>query len=158
MLHLRQERFPNLKLVLAGAKGWLVDDFFARIKRERLQDVVHVLGWVEDRDLPAVIGGAALAVQPSIYEGFGLPVLEHMACGQIVAASHASSLPELGGDAAVYFDPLNITEMCAVIGRLLENQHEQMERRILGLGRAAQFSWERTAQETLNLYDSLLNR
>ncbi len=158
VLRLRQTRFPQLKLVLAGAKGWLVDDFFARIEQEQLQNAIQILGWVEDEDLPAVIAGASLAVQPSIYEGFGLPLLEHMACGQVVAASHTSSLPELGGEAAVYFDPLDTDEMAAVIGRLLNNPAEKATRRDLSIAQASKFSWEKTASETLAVYDKLLNR
>ena len=156
VLRLRQDGHPDLKLVLAGAKGWLVDDFFARIEQEGLQDVVQVLGWVDDGDLPAVIAAASLAVQPSIYEGFGLPLLEHMACGQAVATSRTSSLPELGGEAAVYFDPLDVAGMAGEIGRLLANPAEKMRRKELGLQQAARFSWERTAQETIALYDRLL--
>ena len=77
--------WPDLHLLLAGGRGWLFDDFFARIEAEGLGDVVRPLGWVADEDLPGIIGAAALAVQPSLYEGFGLPILEHMACGQVVA-------------------------------------------------------------------------
>ncbi|MCZ7674422.1 MAG: glycosyltransferase [Chloroflexi bacterium] len=75
------------------------------MERLGLQDAVLPLGWVEDEDLPAVIAAADLAVQPSLYEGFGLPILEEMACGQVVAASNAGSHPEVGGEAAAYFDP-----------------------------------------------------
>jgi glycosyltransferase involved in cell wall biosynthesis len=157
LLLVRREQ-PDLKLILAGAKGWLYDDFFARIAAEGLEDVVRPLGWVPDEDLPAVIGAASLAVQPSVYEGFGLPILEHMACGQVVAASYASSHPEIGGDAAAYFDPAHVEEMAAVIGRLLTDSQEYQQRRELGLAQAAKFSWRRAAQETLAVYDGLLAR
>ena len=152
---LRRDR-PDLQLILAGAKGWLYDDFFARIEREGLGDVVHALGWVPDEDLPAVIRAASLAVQPSLYEGFGLPVLEHMASDQVVACSDRSSLPEIGGDAAAYFDPENVAEMAAVIGRLLGDEAERAERRRLGSLQAARFSWERAARETVAIYNEVL--
>src|SRR5690606_24861103 len=97
-----------------------------------------------------------LAVQPSLYEGFGLPILEHMACGQVVAASDSSSHPEVGGEAAAYFDPENADEMAAVIGRLLTSRDEYEHRRELGLRQAASFSWERAARETEQVYKRLL--
>lgn len=155
LLNLRR-LFPDLCLILAGSKGWLTDDFFAKIEADGLADVVRPLGWVPDEDLPAVIAAANLAVQPSLYEGFGLPILEHMACGQVVAASHASSQPEIGGEAAAYFDPENGAEMTAVIHRLLTNQDEYHHRQQLGLEQAAKFSWQRAARETWALYEGLL--
>lgn len=146
----------TLHLVLAGARGWLDDAFFQHIRTLGLTEVVHPLGWVPDEDLPAIIAAADLAVQPSLYEGFGLPILEHMACGQVVAASNASSHPEVGGDAAAYFDPLDAGEMAAVVQRLLDDRAEYDERRRLGLAQAALFSWERAARETAAVYDRLL--
>jgi glycosyltransferase involved in cell wall biosynthesis len=148
---------PDLKLILAGAKGWLYDDFFTRIAAEQLDEIVRPLGWVPDEDLPAVIGAASLAVQPSLYEGFGLPILEHMACGQVVAASNSSSHPEIGGEAAAYFDPNHVEEMAAVISRLLANPDEYQQRRELGLVQARRFSWQRAAAETLAIYDQILD-
>jgi len=147
---------PDMKLLLAGARGWLYHDFFHKIEAEGLSDVVLSPGWVEDEELPAMIAAARLAVQPSLYEGFGLPLLEHMACGQVVASSNRSSLPEVGGDAAAYFDPENVEEMAAVILRLLADDDEREDRRQLGLEQAARFSWERAARETIAIYDGLL--
>jgi glycosyltransferase involved in cell wall biosynthesis len=155
-LKLLRTDFPNLKLILVGSRGWLYDDFFAKVEAEGLSDAVQPLGWVPDEDLPAVIAAADLAVQPSLYEGFGLPILEHMASGQVVAASNTSSHPEVGGDAALYFDPTNVDEMVAVIGRILHNPDEYAHRRELGLAQAAQFSWTRAARETIAVYDRLL--
>lgn len=157
LLALRRD-FPALRLVLAGGKGWLFDDFFAKIAALGLQDVVIPLGWVPDDDLPAVLAAADLAVQPSLYEGFGLPILEHMACGQVVAASSSSSHPEVGGEAAAYFDPQNVEEMTAVLLRLLTDKEEYRHRQQLGLAQAAQFSWARAAQETIAVYDQLLQK
>lgn len=149
---------PDLKLVLAGSKGWLVDSFFERLKADRLENIVVSPGWVDDEDLPGLIAGARLGVQPSLYEGFGLPLLEHMACGQVVASSNRSSLPEVGGEAAAYFDPENVDEMVSVIGRLLTSPDEMAVRREAGLKQAAQFSWERAAAETIGLYDEVRGR
>jgi glycosyltransferase involved in cell wall biosynthesis len=147
---------PDLYLLLAGNRGWLDNDLFTRIENEDLGEYVRHLGWVPDEDLPAVIGAAALAVQPSLYEGFGLPILEHMACGQVVAASHSSSHPEVGGAAAAYFDPLNVEEIAAVIQRLLTDRAEYEYRQTLGLAQAGRFSWDRAAAETEAVYERLL--
>ena len=153
-----RQSIPEMHLLLAGGRGWLYDDFFTRIEAEGLGDVVRSLGWVPDDELPAVIAAASLAVQPSLYEGFGLPILEHMACGQVVAASSSSSHPEVGGAAAAYFDPNNAAEMAAVITRLLSDRDEYDRRRELGLAQAARFSWERAAAETEAVYEQLLAR
>jgi alpha-1,3-rhamnosyl/mannosyltransferase len=111
---------------------------------------------VPDEDLPAVLAAADLAVQPSLYEGFGLPILEHMASGQVVAAGKTASHPEVGGEAAAYFDPTDVAEMTAVILRLLENKDEYTKRRELGLIQASKFSWQRAARETRAVYNQLL--
>ncbi len=154
-LQILRRDFPSLKLLLVGSKGWLYDDLFARIERENLQDVVLSPGWIPDKDLPAVLAAASLGVQPSLYEGFGLPILEHMASGQVVAASHVASHPEVGGDAAVYFDPESVAEMVEQIGRILASPDEYAHRRQLSLAQAAQFSWQRTARETIAVYDKI---
>jgi glycosyltransferase involved in cell wall biosynthesis len=147
---------PDLHLVLAGSKGWLYENFFARIESQGLADFIKPLGWVPDEDLPAILAAADLAVQPSLYEGFGLPILEHMASGQVVAASNSASHPEVGGEAAAYFDPTDVAEMTAVILRLLENNNEYTKRRDMGLIQASKFSWQRTARETRAVYNQLL--
>jgi glycosyltransferase involved in cell wall biosynthesis len=151
-----RQTLPDMHLVLAGAKGWLYDNFFARLAFSGLDSAVHALGWVEDEDLPAVLAGADLAVQPSLYEGFGLPILEHMASGQVVAASHVASHPEVGGQAAAYFEPTSVAEMTAVILRLLRDKQEYAHRRELGLAQARKFSWARAASETRAIYDRVL--
>jgi glycosyltransferase involved in cell wall biosynthesis len=149
---------PEICLILAGSKGWLTDTFFTKIEELDLEDVVRPLGWVPDADLPAVIAAAVLAVQPSLYEGFGLPILEHMACGQVVAASNSGSHPEIGGQAAAYFDPLVPENMTQVIVNLLDNQDDYNQRRILGIDQAKLFSWRRAAIETNAVYDKLLDQ
>lgn len=157
-LLIQRQQTPDLALILAGAKGWLYDAFFKRIADDGLEEVVRSLGWVPDADLPAVIGAAALGVQPSLYEGFGLPILEQMACGQVVAASNSSSHPEVGGSAAAYFDAADAGDMAAVIGRLLADEQEYRQRRRLGLEQAGRFSWRRAAQETIAVYDNVIEQ
>lgn len=152
-----RERHSDLKLVVVGSKGWLYNEFFSRI--EALNATEHVVfpGFIPDKDLPVVYGRATVAVMASVYEGFGLPILEAMACGTPVACSNTSSLPELGGDVARYFDPYNVDEMTTVINALLSDaeQREQLGR--AGLKRAAEFTWERTARETIDVYNALLD-
>jgi alpha-1,3-rhamnosyl/mannosyltransferase len=121
-----------------------------------LENVIRFLGPVPEEDLPALYAGAALFVFPSLYEGFGLPALEAMACGVPVVCSNISSLLEVCGDATLYFDPTDVKAIAQALGRALAAPDLQAELRERGLARAAQFSWERTAQETLRLYREVL--
>jgi len=144
-------------LVLVGSRGWLYEDFFAHLERVPYRDRIILAGFVADEDLPAVYAGAMLTVQPSLYEGFGLPVLEAMACGSPVFASNVSSLPEVGGDAARYFDPLDTGNMTAVLSAALGDDALRAEMRAAGFEQAARFSWARTAAQTLALYESVVS-
>lgn len=146
----------DLALVIVGGKGWLYDDFFARLAESPARQAVVLPGYVPDEDLPAVYGAADLVVMASVYEGFGLPVLEGMACGTPVAASRMSSLPELGGDAALYFDPYDVPAMAAVIRRICRESGLAEMLRARGLAQAARFSWEQAADETMALYRRLI--
>ncbi len=152
---LRQQD-PVLSLVIVGSAGWLYQDFFQNL--EKLDDPRAVLlsGYVPDADLPAVISGATVYVLASFYEGFGLPILEAMACGTPVACSNTSSMPELGGDAARYFDPQDTQDMTAAIAAVLDNADLRAEMRERGLAQAARFSWQRAAKETLAAYERVL--
>jgi glycosyltransferase involved in cell wall biosynthesis len=119
----------------------------------RLPAGVETVGYVDDERLDALMRGADVVVHPSLYEGFGLVVLEAMARGVPVAAANATALPETGGDAAVYFDPLDVGAMTAAILEALESRDDLAAR---GRERAAQFSWRRTADETTAVYRELL--
>ena len=145
-----------IPLVIVGSKGWLYQRFFRRLDELVLADLVHLPGYIPDADLPAVYGGAALAVEPSLYEGFGLPVLEAMACGVPVVCSRTSSLPEVGGEAARYFDPSNVSSMADEIWTVWRNAALRDAMSRTGLERAARFSWERAAQETMTVYEAVL--
>jgi glycosyltransferase involved in cell wall biosynthesis len=145
-------------LVIVGGRGWLTEEFFAHLERSPWRERVILPGYVPDEDLPAVYAGAALCVQPSLYEGFGLPVLEAMACGAPVCAADTTSLPEVGGDAARYFPPTDTVAMTEAMHAVLDDASLAAELRLRGFKRAAQFSWERTASETLDLYRRLLSR
>jgi glycosyltransferase involved in cell wall biosynthesis len=114
---------------------------------------VEAVGYLDDERLDALMRGADVLVHPSLYEGFGLVVLEAMARGVPVAAADATALPETGGDAAVYFDPLDVKAMARAIREALDARDDLAER---GRARAAQFSWRRTAEETAAVYRELL--
>jgi glycosyltransferase involved in cell wall biosynthesis len=150
---LRQK--PECSLVLVGKE----DYFFKRIKQEasNLNLLDHVLfpGYVSDADLPYIYAHAALYVFPSFYEGFGLPALEACSYGIPVVSSNASCLPEILGDAAVYFDPHDTDEMAGAMLRVLDDQGIVSKLKLLGLQRVAQFSWEKMAHETLDLYQQI---
>jgi glycosyltransferase involved in cell wall biosynthesis len=139
-------------LVIVGKRGWLYGDFFAELERSPVRDAVLLPGFVPDEDLPAVYTGAQALVFPSLYEGFGLPALEGMACGTPVACSGTSSLPEVGGEAALYFDPTSEDDVVYTVRRLLSDPDLQDEQIRRGLERAAQFSWDRVAAETEAVY------
>lgn len=145
-------------LVIAGAWDSRYPQPRQRAEALGLENVVRFLGPLPEADLPALYAGAALFVFPSLYEGFGLPVLEAMACGTPVVCSNTSSLPEIVGGAALTFDPLDVTEMAAKIEDALHDEALREEMREKGLQRAARFSWERTAQETLKVYKEAASR
>jgi glycosyltransferase involved in cell wall biosynthesis len=157
-LQLLREDGVVVPLVVVGSRGWLYDGLFRRVEELDAGQEVLFPGYVPTVDLPAVYGAARLAVVPSVYEGFGLPVLEAMACGIPVVSSGVSSLPEVGGEAACYFDPLDVDEMAAVIRRVWTDADLQVEMRARGLVQAAKFSWERAAQETMTVYERTLRK
>ena len=111
-----------------------------------------------DADLPRLYSAAEIFVFPSLYEGFGLPPLEAMACGTPVVTSNVSSLPEAVGDAALTVDPYDVGELVLAIDRLLTDEMLRADLRRRGLERAAQFTWARTARETLAIYEQVLTR
>jgi glycosyltransferase involved in cell wall biosynthesis len=143
-------------LVIVGRRGWLYGDFLARLERSPVRDTVLFPGYVVDEDLPAICAGAQALVFPSLYEGVGLPVLEALACGTLVVASNVSSIPEVGGEAALYFCPTDVEAMVGAVRRLLLDATLQDELRTRGLAQAARFSWERAAVETEATYSAVL--
>lgn len=139
-------------LVLVGGKGWLTEAFFDHLAQVPWRERVVLPGFVADEDLPAVYAGAECTVQPSLYEGFGLPVLEAMACGSPVCASAAGSLPEVGGDAASYFDPEDVSAITAAVRAVLEDDLLRARLAARGVARAAAYSWTRAAEQTIAVY------
>jgi glycosyltransferase involved in cell wall biosynthesis len=117
-----------------------------------LSEHVQLTGPLSDDELPALYNGASLFAFPSLYEGFGLPVLEAMACGTPVLTSTVSSLPEVVGDAGVKVDPYNTEGMAEAMREIIENQSLRQMLRQRGIQRASQFSWENTARKTMGIY------
>jgi glycosyltransferase involved in cell wall biosynthesis len=146
----------TVPLIVVGHKGWLYDEFFQFLEGLHVRDSVRFTGYVPSADLPTLYSAAAAAVMASVYEGCGLPVLEAMACGTPVLSSNTSSLPEMGGDAACYFDPYDVGAMARAISEVWTNAELRSEMRHRGLRQAAKFSWQRAANETLAVYDSVL--
>jgi glycosyltransferase involved in cell wall biosynthesis len=147
---------PELYWVVVGSRGWLYEAFFAQLGDSPARARVILPGYIEDTDLPAVYGGALAFVFPSLYEGFGLPPLEAMACGTPVVSSNASSLPEVCGDAARYFDPHDEAQMLDALRPVLADGGMRRDMRARGLAQAAKFSWERAAEETWALYQRVV--
>ncbi|RME33796.1 MAG: glycosyltransferase family 1 protein [Thermoflexia bacterium] len=134
-------------LVIAGGRGWMYEEVLE--EAVRFPHRVRVLGFVDEEDLPALYRGARLFVMPSFYEGFGLPVLEAMACGVPVVCSGVSSLPEVAGDAALLVDPADEEGLAEAMRRALEDGALREQMRTLGLARAATFTWDRAARQLL---------
>lgn len=151
---LRQEE-PSFQhqLVLVGNKAAFYEPIFEVIRGLNLESQVKWMGYVPFGDLPALLNGADLFVFPSIYEGFGLPPLEAMACGTAVASSNATSLPEVVGDAGLLFDPYRVKDIAETMHRILADSDLRQALQQKGLERAAMFSWEKSAKATLSAYE-----
>ncbi len=148
------ERAP--KLVIAGGKGWFYDRILTEVDVLGLADDVIFPGYVAADELPWWYRAAELFVYPSRFEGFGLPVLEAMACGTPVITTSSSSLPEVAGDAALLVDPDDVPALSDAMERVVSDPDLQGALRAAGLQRAASFSWQRTATETARLYRDVL--
>ncbi len=147
----------DCRLVIVGKRGWLYEGFFRRLRELGLEDEVIFPGFVPDDDLPPLYSAADLFVFPSLYEGFGLPVLEAIACGTPVVTSNASSLPEVAGEAAVLVDPNDVQALIRAMSAVLDNKELHGELRAKGPRQAAKFSWENAARETLAVYRSVMS-
>jgi len=146
------KRFNRLKLVIAGKKGWLYKSIFAQVKKLGLERKVIFTDFVPDEEIPFLLAGARLFVLPSLYEGFGITVLEAMACGVPVLVSRVSSLPEVVGHAGRYIEnPQNYSEISQKIIQILENSKLQKELSEKGIKQAQRFSWKKCAEETLKV-------
>ena len=146
------------QLVIAGKKGWLSDDLFAYIEESEAADRILFTGYVTDEELRALYSSCRAFVYPSLYEGFGLPPLEAMACGAPVIASDIGSIREAVGSGARLVDPTDVDALARGIVRLLEDDGERQHLSSAGLRHAAKFSWERTARSIREVYEEALRR
>ena len=154
----RTEVDPACRLALAGDMTWEAEAIGRRIHDLGLDRAILRLGYVAHHDLPALYGGAEFFAFPSLWEGFGIPVLEAMACGTPVLTSSVTALPEVAGDAAVLVDPLSVEAIADGMARLGPGTALRERLALAGRIQAARFSWARTAAETLALYRRLAPR
>ena len=145
--------YDDIGLVLVGGKGWLnsgVED------AQNKKGIFH-LGFLEDELLPLLYSGALAFIYPSFYEGFGLPVLEAMACGRPIITSQNSSLPEVAGDSAIYVDPYSVDSIKNAIRQITDSAKLQEELSKAAIQKSKEFSWEKTAEQTESVYEMLLD-
>lgn len=147
-----------LQLVLAGRKGWLVDDLLDSLRMSPAASQIVITGYLSDGDLAALYSSCRAFVYPSVYEGFGLPPLEAMACNAPVIASRIPSIQEVLGEAALFFDPLDAAELTRRFLELLESENLRTRLCSAGTARATKFSWVRTAAETRAVYEEAIKR
>jgi glycosyltransferase involved in cell wall biosynthesis len=143
---------PGLRFVLAGQRGWKCDDVYRRAGAADLRGRVVLLDYVPEEELPRLYSHALACFYPSLFEGFGFPVVEAMACGTPVVTSETTSLGEMGAGAAVLVDPLDVEGMARAIEKLVGSPETRATLRARGLRRAAEFSWTRTVERTVAAY------
>ena len=148
----KQDGNTSLELVMAGNTGEGAQEVFRTISRLGLEKDVRILGYVQQEDLPFLYSGAEIFLFPSLYEGFGLPVLEAMACGTPVITSNLTSLPEVAGEAALLVDPYRVESSASAVKSLLEDPSLRQAHVRKGIVRAGEFTWEKAAAQTLEIY------
>ena len=153
---LRRQGFASHVLAFVGSRGWKDSEILATAEQLGLDGAVRMLGRVHTDDLVALYNLADLLAFPSLYEGFGLPVIEAMACGTPVVASPNGSLAEIAGSAAEFVDPTQVESIAAGLYAVLSDAERRAELRVAGLEQAARFSWETTASQTREVYEAVL--
>ena len=154
-IKLRKQNRIEERLVIAGRKGWLWEPIMKKIQEAGVGDSIKFLDYVDTQDLPSLYSGAVLLTLPALYEGFGLPPLEAMACGTPIVVSNISSLPEVAGDAGVLVNPNSVDSIAEGLLKVLTDKNLQAEMSQKGIERAKKFKWKNTAKETLELLESL---
>ncbi len=154
----KSNEYPKLQLTIVGKKGWLFEDILEEPQKLGISDSVRFLEFVSDKELEVLYKNAEFFVLPSLYEGFGLPVLEAMSFGCPVITSNVSSLPEAAGDAALYVNPENIDDIAEKMGKLLKDNALKNELREKGYKQVKKFSWEKTARETLSVLQTIAQK
>lgn len=141
----------GMPLLIGGGKGWLYEEIFALVQSLGLQHDVRFTGFIDQGELPLYYAAATALVYPSLYEGFGFPPLEALATGTPVITSNTSSLPEVVGDAALLIPPRDVAALAAALVRMTQDDLLRQDLRTKGLARAAQFAWDRTAAQTVDV-------
>jgi glycosyltransferase involved in cell wall biosynthesis len=149
---------PRPPLYLAGGAGWEVSPIFDRLRQLRLQRDVRVVGYVPEAELPLWYNASRLFAYPSLYEGFGLPVLEALACGTPVITSNVASLPEVGGRAALLVPPADRTRLAAAMQRVLDDVGLRTAMAAAGRIQASQFTWSAMVDRTVGAYNRAVAR
>jgi glycosyltransferase involved in cell wall biosynthesis len=152
---IREEPLCKASLVIVGKNGWKYEEILRRARAEDTKGRVVVLNAVPSEDLPILYKCCLALVFPSLYEGFGLPLLEAMACGTPVACSRTSSLPEIAGEAAIFFDPLSVEQISRMMIQLWKEPNLRATMIEKGIQRARNFSWNKTARETISVLDEV---
>ncbi len=145
-------QLPHHLLIVGKEETWYAPTVRAAAKKSQVADRIHFTGFVDDEELRRLYGACDLMVYPSFYEGFGLPILEAMACGRAVACSNTSAMPEVADSAALLFDPSSRRDLVLAMRDLLLNPELRQRMERLGVQRAAMFSWTSSAAKTLDLY------
>ncbi len=152
-----RKRGQDLHLVIAGGKGWLEDAIYETMNRTHMNEYVHFIGFVDEADLPGLYSAATCLAFPSLYEGFGLPILEAMKCGTPVITSNISSLPEVAGDAALIINPYDQDELTDGLEKIIQDKALRETLIKKGYSRVQQFTWETSAKQLISIYEGLLS-
>ncbi|MBN2038033.1 MAG: glycosyltransferase family 4 protein [Chitinispirillaceae bacterium] len=152
-----RKNHPEVSLVFAGKKSWGYDALMAELHSMKCSRNILLTGFVDSDDLPLLYAGASIFAMPSLHEGFGLPVLEAMACGTPVVTSTAASLPEVAGDVGICVDPYDEDALSGALEQLLENKEKRAMIIAKGLCRAADFTWDKHARHLVTLYREVAN-
>lgn len=154
---LRERGSTDLCLVLVGALGWNYRELLKEITESKLADDIIITGYIPDEDLPVIYKCAQIFTYNSLYEGFGLPILEAMSCGVPVVTSNVSSIPEVAGDSVVYCNPYEVESIAEAMEKALTDESLQRRLSMLGKERAQLFSWEKTAAQTRDVFGKVLS-
>lgn len=152
---LKKEQPDAPKLVIAGKKGWMYEHIFETVRSLHMEKTIIFTGYIEEKDAPKLIKGAEIFLFPSIYEGFGMPPIEAMACGTPVVVSNVSSLPEVVGEAGILVDPMSVDSIKDGMKKLFEDESLRKEMSIRGIERAKLYTWDSAAKILYEVFEQL---
>ena len=155
---IKQEEYKKYSLVCVGGRGWKNIEIYSLVKQKNLEDKIKFLRSIEECELAPIYNQAEIFLYPSLYEGFGLPVLEAMACAVPVITSNVSSLPEVASDAAILVNPYSEKQIYEAIIHLADDENKRKQLINMGLENIKKFSWENTAKQTLNIYQQIYKK